>query len=155
MSRINTGEISCAFQPRETLLSLCPGPCGISAGMEKEQNIGRSVSNIWQKGSDMNTECAKASIPALGFMFDPGHPSLTVLEMWPPRPPVTTVSPSLPIKVLSFSVTLTGCKEGPKLPWGSENVLPLSQPSIPGPGKEVQPQPLGKLCGRPSTPLYT
>ena len=32
MSRINTGEISCAFQPRETLLSLCPGPCGISAG---------------------------------------------------------------------------------------------------------------------------
>ena len=32
MSRINTGEISCAFQPRETLLSLCPGPCGILAG---------------------------------------------------------------------------------------------------------------------------
>ena len=37
---------------------------------------------------------------------------------------------------------------------GIREVLPPSQPSIPGPEKEGQPRPHGKLYGHPSTPLY-
>lgn len=38
---------------------------------------------------------------------------------------------------------------------GIRKVLPPSQPSIPGCEKEGQPRPRRKLCGHPSTPLYT
>lgn len=78
---------------------------------------------------------------------------------WTPRPPFTDCPgnvapktscndclPFLPIKVLSFSVTLTGCKEGPKLPWGSENVLPLSQPPL-ALGRRSSPSPSGSSVG--------
>lgn len=70
-----------------------------------------------------------------------------------PRPPVTTVSPSLPINVLS-SVILTGCKEGPKLPWGSEKSFLLHNlPSL-APRRRGSPGPAGSSMVTPA-PHFT